>query len=138
MQKNARGHSTKTGLRARQLRSEMSVSEKTLWEILRKKKLGFRFNRQVRVHPYYLDFYCAEASLCIEVDGQQHCGRQAQDQARDEYLAKMGILTLQIPSVDLFERNSPVLSTWVETIQMLCEQRSQRPWGAPPPTPPPR
>ncbi len=100
MKKHALNHSVQQNLRARQLRSEMSASEKHLWAWIRNKKLGFGFRRQVPVGPYILDFYCAAASLCVEVDGEQH--ESHRDLVRDEYLAKLGIFTLRIPSVDLF------------------------------------
>ena len=72
MKLGAMNHDLKQNVRARRMRSEMSVSEKVLWEQVRKNRLGYGFRRQVPVGPYILDFYCARASLCIEVDGEQH------------------------------------------------------------------
>ena len=111
--------------RARSFRSEMSISEKRLWSFIRKKKLGFQFNRQVRLGKYYLDFFCAEASLCIEVDGEQHSDRPLQDGLRDDWLALNNIETIRIPSLDLFE-NSNKLGDWLDFIQRTCERRTGR------------
>ncbi len=104
----------------------MSVSEKVLWECLRKDKLGFRFKRQESVGPYTLDFYCPEARLCVEVDGEQHAERRTQDEARDDWLGKRGIYTLRVPSLDLFEGTGCVASRWLRTIQEACEKRAGR------------
>lgn len=42
--------------RARELRKDMSTSERVLWDRIRKDALGFRFKRQVPVGEYVLDF----------------------------------------------------------------------------------
>src|SRR5215216_4051714 len=98
MLRNSRNNSSEALLRSRELRSSMSVSEKKLWEKLRRKQLGFAFKRQVPVGPYTLDFYCPEASLCVEVDGEQHLFRKALDARRDTYLSLKRIATIRIPS----------------------------------------
>ena len=103
----------------------MSESERRLWAFIRKRRLGFQFNRQVRVGHYFLDFYCPEASLCLEVDGEQHAQRPLEDGTRDDWLALNGIETIRIPSLDLFE-NSNKLGNWLMHIQKTCEQRSGR------------
>ena len=68
---------------------------------LRHRQLGgFRFRRQHPIGPYILDFYCAEARLAVEIDGQAH-GHPDQirhDARRDQWLGEKGIRTLRIPS----------------------------------------
>jgi very-short-patch-repair endonuclease len=86
---------------ARRLRKEMSVPELMLWQAIRREQLdGFKFRRQHPVGPYVLDFFCAAARLCVEVDGQMHHveDRPERDAARDRWLAKQGIMTLRIPA----------------------------------------
>lgn len=104
----------------------MSGSEKILWECLRKRHLGFRFNRQVPVGPYVLDFYCAEAALCVEVDGEQHAERREQDVRRDEWLRSRQVETIRLPSLDLFEATGLVGQRWLALIQETCETRAKR------------
>lgn len=87
------------------MRSNMSVSEKVLWNLIRKDRLGFRFKRQVPVLDYILDFYCAEAWLAIEVDGEQHFENADYDLERNTRLAANGIETLRIPSLWLFDND---------------------------------
>jgi very-short-patch-repair endonuclease len=58
---------------ARELRSNLTIAERTLWYILRRRHLlGYRFRRQVPVGRYIVDFLCYEARLIIELDGGQH------------------------------------------------------------------
>ena len=108
--------------RARHMRREMGEAEKRLWRRLRRNQLGFHFRRQAPVGPYFLDFYCAQARLCIEVDGDPHVQRPAEDHQRDLYLQSLGILTLRIPTGELYTH----LDAVVEHIARLCRERAQR------------
>ncbi|MCW5937843.1 MAG: DUF559 domain-containing protein [Fimbriimonadaceae bacterium] len=112
--------------RVRRLRGNMSVSERRLWESIRRDALGFRFKRQVPVGRYVLDFYCSEASLCIEVDGEQHAGRASEDKFRDAFIEGRGIMTIRVPSLDLFDELGGVHGRWLDLIATTCEERSGR------------
>jgi len=59
-------------LRARELRRTMTPAEKKLWQYIRDNQLGVEFRRQHAVGPYVVDFFCAQAKLVIEVDGDTH------------------------------------------------------------------
>ena len=86
----------------------MSPAEVALWNQLRQRPLGLKFRRQHPVGPYSGDFYCASAKLIIEVDGEAHNmgDRPARDERRDEYLGKLGYMTLRIPARDVFRNSS--------------------------------
>ncbi len=62
------------GLRlAGDLRHNMTPAEKLLWKQLRNRKIdGFRFRRQHPVEEFIVDFFCYEANLVIELDGESH------------------------------------------------------------------
>jgi ATP-dependent DNA helicase RecQ len=88
--------------KARDLRRDMSLPEVQLWQALRGEKLGgLKFRRQHPISPYVLDFYCAGARLAVEIDGDSHDGRAAQDARRDAFLLEQGIRTLRIPARDV-------------------------------------
>ncbi|MHC5611987.1 MAG: endonuclease domain-containing protein [Nostoc sp.] len=58
---------------ARQMRCEATPAEKLLWQKLRDKQLlGFKFRRQQTIDRFIVDFYCNEARLVVEVDGEIH------------------------------------------------------------------
>jgi very-short-patch-repair endonuclease len=109
--------------RAREFRKNMSVSEKWFWSAVRHDALGFRFRRQYSIGPYFLDFYVPSARVCIEIDGEQHAERQEADAKRDAYLAEMGILTIRIPSLDLFYRERDLYSQWVHEVARVLRER---------------
>jgi very-short-patch-repair endonuclease len=91
---------------ARKLRRKMSPAETRLWVRLRNRDThGFNVRRSYAFGPYILDFYCAEARLCIEVDGAQHNFDEARayDEKRDAYLKTHGLETLRIPAIQVME-----------------------------------
>jgi len=124
MRKRSKNRTVEAKLQAREFRKNMSLSEKVLWAALRKGLLGFRFRRQVPIGPYFLDFYCPAAGVCVEVDGEQH-DRQ-RDTVRDIYLAEQDILVVRIPSLDLFGYDSVKFETWLRRVKNVCEARVER------------
>ena len=84
---------------AKSLRRRLSLPEGLLWRAIKGRKLaGLHFRKQHPIGPYVLDFYCHEAKLAVEVDGQSHgFGRQPQkDERRDAWMAEKGIRTLRL------------------------------------------
>jgi very-short-patch-repair endonuclease len=77
--------------RERSLRRNQTEAERTLWQHLRNGRLlNYKFRRQHRIGPYYVDFYCAEAMLIIELDGSQHLQRSNYDEHRTLFLEVHG------------------------------------------------
>ena len=78
---------------ARKLRRKMTLPEVILWHSLRQRPAGLKFRRQHPTGPYVLDFFCTDARLAIEVDGEAHsfADRPQRDEARDEWLRSAGI-----------------------------------------------
>lgn len=99
-----------TQKRAKTLRRALTRPEQTLWTMLRRNQLGLHFRRQHALGPYILDFYCAAARLCVEVDGPIHAERSAHDAARDAWLASQGVRTLRLSADDVEQRSAVVLT----------------------------
>src|SRR6185369_14324407 len=77
---------------ARELRKGMTPAEKILWRALRDRRLcEYKFRRQQVFGKYVLDFYCANARLVLEIDGETHLGKEKSDEQRDTWLAERGI-----------------------------------------------
>ena len=91
---------------ARRFRKNLTEPELWLWLRLRERSDDSPvFRRQHPIGPYILDFYCPQAKLCIEVDGEFHSrtDRMARDAVRDAYLAEMGIHTYRIHAGEVTE-----------------------------------
>ena len=63
------------------------------WAHLRAKRCGgFKFRRQHRIAPCFVDFCCVAQHLVIELDGSQHTEPQEErkDRLRTAYLNQQG------------------------------------------------
>jgi very-short-patch-repair endonuclease len=104
---------------ARRFRRKATEAEKRLWSHLRNRKLaGFKFRRQ---HPFadrVLDFFCAEASLAIELDGSGHNRHltQTSDLDREMDLYEKGIRVLRFRNSNILENLDGVLNKIIYTI----------------------
>ena len=90
--------------RSKDLRRAMSQPERTLWAMLRRNQLGLHFRRQHPLGPYILDFYCAAAKLCVEVDGLVHEGCESRDEYRTRRLAEDGVRVIRFTAEDVERR----------------------------------
>ena len=95
----------------------MSLPERVLWRQLRLKQTGLRFRKQHPAGPYVLDFYCHEARLCVEIDGQSHDFTSAHDGRRDRWLASQGVRTLRIAARDVLRNLDGVVQYIVAEAQ---------------------
>ena len=78
-------------LRSLQLRKELTSAERNLWLELRNRHLGgYKFRRQHRIANFIVDFYCAEARLVIEIDGEIHAQQRYADTMRSRDLNALG------------------------------------------------
>ena len=83
----------------RMLRKTMTKEERHLWyDFLR--EYSVRFIRQKIIGNYIVDFYCAKASLVIELDGSQHYEEIGitKDKERTKYLESQGLKVIRIPN----------------------------------------
>jgi very-short-patch-repair endonuclease len=105
---------------ARSLRSSMTDAERRLWHAIRAKQIqGRMFTRQKTIGKHIVDFYCASASLVVELDGGQHYtveGRE-KDGQRDADLAALGLRVLRFSDRDVMTNMAGTL----ETIRRACD-----------------
>ena len=94
----------KTRARALRLFCDSTAPERLLWSVLRGRQLGgLKFRRQQPIEPYIVDFFCAEAKLIVELDGESHDGRQEYDATREEYLTNLGYDIMRVTNDNVFE-----------------------------------
>lgn len=104
-------------LRARELRRDVSRTERRLWPHLRNSALGAPFRRQHPVGPFFPDYYCVPLKLAVEVDGPQH--DPAEDSERDATLKSHGVTLLRFSVQDIDENLEGVINTIHQTIEFL-------------------
>ena len=99
-------------LKARELRSNSTKAERALWQQLRRRQLsGYRFRRQQPLGRYFVDFYCHEKRLAIELDGGQHGEQADYDTKRTAWLESEGYRVLRF-------WNTAVMSD-IETVKQV-------------------
>lgn len=107
---------------AKHLRAKATDSEKLLWETLQRAKTT-RFDFQVPIFGYVVDFYCHEHRLVVELDGSAHIGRERQDKRRENALIAGGLTVLRIRSSRVFSDLKGVLA---EIGRKVKESESRR------------
>ena len=88
---------------AKSLRKNMTLGEIALWREIKNKKLGVRFNRQIPIDQYIVDFYCKDLQLAIEVDGSVYFkeGQQEKDKHRQNRLESLGVRFIRLSDLDV-------------------------------------
>ena len=106
---------------SRQLRKARTPAESRLWHELRNRRFaGHKFRRQHAIGPFIADFYCADAGLVVELDGESHLGHEAYDRDRQDWLESRGLKVLRF-----FNNDIPAnLDEMLECIFRECRERS--------------
>jgi very-short-patch-repair endonuclease len=112
---------------ARLLRKNMTDSEKLLWERLKGKQvLGMRIRRQHPIDIFIVDFYCHDARLVIEIDGDIHKEKVEYDDGREAEIEKYNLKVIRFSNDEVMSDIDTVINTIIATIK---ERISSPPWG---------
>jgi very-short-patch-repair endonuclease len=95
--------------RAKELRRNMTLAEKMLWEELRANKLGVHFRRQQVIAGFIVDFYCHTSALVVEVDGDIHDLQQEEDRRREKALHELGLTIVRFRNDEILKNLSVVM-----------------------------
>ena len=107
--------------RSREFRHPLTPPEAKVWHAVRKRQLGFKIRRQHPIGRFIADFYCAEARLVIEIDGDTHAApdQAAYDSARTAWLEERGYKVIRFQAGEV-DRN---LQGVLRRIKEACEAR---------------
>jgi very-short-patch-repair endonuclease len=102
----------------RDLRKRATTTEEVLWEKLRNRKLlNKKFYRQYplfydltgRESFFVADFYCYEAKLIIELDGEIHKYKLTEDKSRTDILNMLGLKVIRFKNEEVEKEVDEVL-----------------------------
>jgi len=97
---------------AREMRRAPTPTEDMLWQRLRNRQIsGAKFRRQHTIDRFIVDFYCHEARLVIEVDGDMHQYTQEADTVRQQFLECGGLRVLRFRNDQIVHQLDRVLAT---------------------------
>jgi predicted helicase len=105
--------------RARDMRKNPTDAEAFLWELVRGRRLdGLKFRRQVPYENFIMDFYCFEAKLCVELDGEIHnTKKQAEyDKMRTHLLGTSDIKVIRFKNDDVINNTEYVMQTILDAV----------------------
>lgn len=112
--------------RAREMRQPQTAAEATLWRAVRNRNLVYKFRRQHPIDRFIIDFYCAQAKLCIELDGESHLepDQMEYDKVRTEYLKGLGYKVIRFTNNDVRYNIHAVVDTIVKEIESILSTPS--------------
>ena len=99
---------------AKALRNSMTEAENVLWNQLRNSRLnGYKFRRQHPIYRFIADFYCHEARLIVEIDGEIHneARNKEHDDGRTFELQELDIRVIRFTNQEIFNSIDMVLNT---------------------------
>lgn len=102
-----------------ELRGNATLSERKLWERLRKGRLGVKFRRQASLGRYVVDFYCPKLRIAIELDGAHHDWPEvrAYDERRTQYLQSLGVRVLRFKNREISDEIDKVCLAITQALQ---------------------
>jgi very-short-patch-repair endonuclease len=115
--------------RAREMRHPQTPAEATLWRVLRNRQTGSKFRRQHPIYRFIIDFYCAQAKLLIEVDGESHLEPEQlnYDSARTEYLENLGYKLIRFTNDDVRYNIQAVAASILQAVEnRIAELKNER------------
>lgn len=121
--------------KAKEMRMKPTHAEETMWELLRKHKIGEHFRRQHIIGDYIVDFVCLNKRLIIEVDGGYHFTheQQQEDAIRETALKRYGFTILRFTNDEVLVDYENVINKITSSLQSLPSRGSRegaRPLGA--------
>lgn len=117
---------------AREHRRLATKSEQTMWNLVRDRKMGYKFTRQKPIDRFVIDFYCSELLLAVEIDGGYHKSRKYHDTERDKRLGWRNIVVVRYLAQDVLNKTKIIKEDLKEKIEErvkalsdvpLCQER---------------
>lgn len=120
---------------ARKLRKNGTLSEVLLWRYLRGKQLlGHDFDRQKPIDNFIVDFFCNSLMLAIEIDGDTHNYKGAQDDERQRRLEGLGVSFLRLTDEEVKQNIEGVVAVITDWIREKKNATARQPIPARQPT----
>ena len=107
---------------AKRMRSEPTEAESVLWDLIRTKKVGYKFRRQHPIDVFIPDFVCLEKKLIIEIDGGYHLTKEQVelDEERSQILKSLGYKILRFTNEEVISNPHAV----VEHIKLILNEHA--------------
>lgn len=92
------------------MRHEPTEAELLMWQVVRRHQLAHaHFRRQHSFERFIVDFYCYQARLVIEVDGEIHQYTREEDAIRQEFLESLGLRVIRFTNQEVMSNMDDVI-----------------------------
>lgn len=115
------GHSDLLKQVAEENKMFLTDAERTLWNILRSKSIGYKFRQQHVIGDYIADFVNLHCKLIVEVDGKYHFkGEQpVADALRTKELNNMGYTVVRFTNEEVLHHSGLVVNQLRDIIKRM-------------------
>jgi len=96
--------------KALEMRKNPTEGEKIMWDLLRRNTTEYHFRRQHIIDRFVVDFVCIEKKLILEVDGDIHDYKKAEDQERTKILNQLGFEVVRFSNDEIIKKPKDVLA----------------------------
>lgn len=114
---------------AKDLRRNMTDTEKLLWNHLKAGVQGLKFRRQHPIGIYIADFYCHKIKLIVEIDGSIHNLKDVKenDKKREDDLRGWGNTIIRFTNENVFKNLDRVHAEINKTVENLINSSKELP-----------
>jgi len=105
---------------SRAMRKEPTTAEELLWQRVRGNGIaGFKFRRQQVIEGFIVDFFCHQAKLVVELDGDVHDTKEQKlkDAQRRVVFEARGLAELRFRNKEIFENTDGVIAAITATVR---------------------
>jgi len=95
--------------KALEMRKNPTNGEKVMWDLLRRNTTEYHFRRQHIIDRFIVDFVCIEKRLVIEVDGDIHDYKKAEDIERTKVLNQLGFEIIRFSNNEVIKNKNNIL-----------------------------
>jgi len=102
------------------MRKEPTTAEELLWQRVRGNGIaGFKFRRQQVIEGFIVDFFCHQAKLVVELDGDVHDTKEQKlkDAQRRVVFEARGLAELRFRNKEIFENTDGVIAAITATVR---------------------
>lgn len=107
--------------RAKSMRGKPTEAESIMWNLIRAKKIGYKFRRQHPIDIFIPDFVCLEYKLIIEIDGEYHLTEEQfeLDNARTHILNELGYKIIRFSNKEVISNPQYISECILNELQKI-------------------
>jgi very-short-patch-repair endonuclease len=118
--------------RVREYRQNSTNAEEILWQYVRDRRLGWKIVRQKPVilnyfgkkRAFVADFYCKEARMVIEIDGNVHAQQMDYDSLRTFLLNQKGLRLIRFTNDEVKNNSNGVVQKIQDNLALYFDPLS--------------